>query len=377
MALIRKSLYKDLVSVRNDLFNEKQETTKKLEEVSTKLSEEEKFVENFDASQDALNKSIANLEALIATSKEEIKKIDENIDILKSKYEKAREEATEAAENLKAEEEKLKILQAEEAPESEIKAQEAKVQEATAVLSSKESAAESIRSEVDKNKVLADSKHKIIEESEKSITENNQQLADNEERKANSEEKIKDLTDSKEGTTNDLNSISATYDEFLSENQDTINTFEDQQLRRDANIPKHSANEAFSRTPADASVVVQADEVMVEVVKDELKPENETEEDQLKSYIEKGREPDINPSYLNAEDARILTLASVWSTKEVALAIRNACLRGEFEVVVSSLPNNIIYALSEAGYVMHMTEVDEDKNSEIIISWANYKTKES
>lgn len=376
MALIRKSLYKELISVRNDLFNEKQEVTEKLEKVSFELSEEEKFVENFDASQDVLNKSIVNLQDLIVTSKEELKKIDENIESLKDKEAKAQDERAEAEANYKEQQKLLEILKAEEAPENEIKAQEAKVQEATAILSSKESAVESIRSEVFKNKELADSKHKVIDESEKSITENNQQLADNQERKSNSEEKIKDLTDAKGVTTDDLNNISATYNEFLSKNQDTINTFEDQQLRRDANIPKHNANEAFSRTPVDASVVVQADEVMVEVVKDELKPENPEEEDKLKSYIEKGRESDINPSYLSAEAARDLTLASVWSTKEVALAIRNACLRGEFEVVVSSLPNNIIYALSEAGYVMHMTEVDEDKNSEIIISWANYKTPE-
>lgn len=375
MALIRKSLYRELVSVRNDLFNEKQDIAEKLEEISTMLSEEENFVENFDASQEALNKSIVNLENLIASSKEEVEKIDENIYSLKLKEEKANDELNEAQDNFKKQKEELEILKAEEAPENEIKAQEAKVQEATAILSSKESAVESIRSEVEKNKVLIDSKMLLIEESEKSIAESNQQLADNEERKVNSEEKIKDLTDVKDRTKNDLDSISATYNDFLSENQATINAFEDQQLRRDANIPKHNANEAFSRTPADASVVVQADEVMVEVVKDELKPENETEENLLNKYIEEGRKSDINPLYLSAGQARDLTLASVWSTKEVALAIRNACLKGDFEVVVSSLPNNIIYALSEAGYVMHMTEVDEDKNSEIIISWKNYEEK--
>ena len=377
MTLIRKSLYKDLVAVRDEIFKELQELTNKLEEVSSVLSQEEKFVENFDTSQDALKDSISNLEELITKTKQEVKDLEENIEKLKIRTEKAKDELTEATTVLKEEEDKLQELKDSSAPEAQIKAQEAKVQEAKSVVSSKESTIEGFRDEVDKSKKLADDKHKIIEDSESSITENNQQLADNAERKANAAEKIADLTSSKESTEADKDRANAQYTDFLTKNQDTINTFEDQQLRRDANIPKHNTNQAFSREPADAAVVVQADEVIVEVVKDELKPQNPEDEKILEQYIEKGRKEEVNPLYLSAAEARDLSLSAIWSTKDAALAIRNACKKGNFEVVFSSLPNNVIYALSEAGYVMHMTDVDEDKRSEIIVSWANYKAQEA
>jgi len=165
------------------------------------------------------------------------------------------------------------------------------------------------------------------------------------------------------------------YNEFLLKNKETINAFENQQLRRDANINKKSTTQAFNRAPVNASVIAEADAVMKTVVDDELKPADETETEQRAEWIKAGQATENNPDFLTAEQARSLSLANTWSTKQVAAKIKANCLIGEFSTSVPSLSNNVIYALQAAGYKINMTDASNDLDSEIVITWENLEEK--
>jgi len=123
--------------------------------------------------------------------------------------------------------------------------------------------------------------------------------------------------------------------------------------------------------PANASVVSEADLVMKTVVDDELKPADEAESEKRAEWIKDGQKTENNPDFLTAEQARSLSLANTWSTKQVAAKIKANCMVGEFSTTVPSLSNNVIYALQAAGYKINMTDASNDLDSEIIITWEN------
>ena len=156
---------------------------------------------------------------------------------------------------------------------------------------------------------------------------------------------------------------------FIDKN--TINTFEEQQLRRDANIMKEAPSRAYDRMPTNAPEVAHAGEVMKEVIEAELEAADSEEQNKRAAWLKAGREQDINPDFLTRDEANELTLSTIWSTRSVAKQIKDACMKGQFQTECGALPNSVVYALQEAGYTLHLTNAVDDKQASIVITWEN------
>lgn len=359
--LIRKNLYNDLIAVRTTLLAQLADVTKHEKDVEAEIKLMEDFIAGFDKMQSDLTASISNFETTISSNQDSITKLKDKVAQLKAQIK-------EAQGNLEKKQDEIKKAKEQGQSPDVINKLEAEASVLNDQIASWEKELEAIESQID---LL----YKNIADSENAIKQTQGQIAENADKKDSYEEdlpkKKNDLSKIKE----EKDKVNLEYTDFLNKNQATINAFENQQLRRDANIPKKNLTKAFNRVPDNASVKQEADEVMKGVVEDELKPADEAEETQRKEWINAGKEKSVNPDFLSADQARSLAYSNMWSTKIVASQIKEAAENGELSVSVSSLPNNVIYALQEAGYAMSMTDVDVDVNSHIIISWENLGEK--
>lgn len=361
MTLIRKDLYNDLIAVRTTLLAQLEDVTNQVKETEAQIKLMEDFIAGFDKMQSDLASSIESLEATITANEESIEK-------LKQKREDLVSQKKELEEQIIKKENEIKKAQEEEQSKDVI---DKLIAELSVLNEQYDSLQKNIQNTENQTVLLKDN----VADSHKAIDESKTQLVENEDKKKAYEEKLPEAKDKLDKEKENLNEVNAEYSDFLAKNQATINAFENQQLRRDANIPKKNLTKAFNRVPTNASVKQEADEVMKTVVEDELKPANPDEDAQRNEWIKAGKEKDVNPDFLNADDARNLSYSNMWSTKVVASQIKEAAEKGELSVSVSSLPNNVIYALQEAGYAISMTDVDVDVNSHIIISWENLGAK--
>jgi len=361
MTLIRKDLYNDLIAVRTTLLAQLEDVTNQVKETEAQIKLMEDFIAGFDKMQTDLTASIVSLEATASANEESVAK-------LKAKREDLFSQMDELQDRINKKEVEIKKAQQEEQSKDVI---DKLVAELSVLNEQYNSVEKDIASTDNQIKLLKEN----IEDSHKAIDDSKTQLVENEDKKKSYEEKLPEKKEDLDKQKESLSKVNDEYSDFLAKNQATINAFENQQLRRDANIPKKNLTKAFNRVPANASVKQEADEVMKTVVDDELKPADEAEENQRKEWINAGKEKDVNPDFLNADEARSLAYSNMWSTKIVASQIKKAAENGELSVTVSSLPNNVIYALQEAGYAISMTDVDVDVNSHIIISWENLGTK--
>jgi len=371
MTLIRRSLYQDLVKLRANILDELEARTKTVEKIEKEIADKEGFVANFDKTQDDLTASIASLEN---TMKEGIKILDgleEKGDSLTDQIEDAQVDKDVKQKKLEKEEANLKFLKSEGGTAEQIATAEQAVREAEAAYrvaiefedsleASKESVKDQIRSTKEK-----------IDDASNSKENAQRQFEDNKEIKKEYEKEVPELKTALADNKSNLDEVTTEYSDFLSKNQTTINTFETQQIRRDANINKKDNTKVFDRNPTNAEVVVEANVVMKEVIDAELAPANEEEAEKLKGWIEAGRSEKHNPDFLDASAARDLALAANWSTKTVAKLIKDTATNGEFFTKVPSLPNSVIYALQRAGYAVSLSDAEDDKNADIIINWEN------
>ena len=168
------------------------------------------------------------------------------------------------------------------------------------------------------------------------------------------------------------------YTDFNTKNKDTIAAFEAQQARRDANIDKESPSIIYERVPEDAEEKVNASVVVNDVIKEELEVTNDpTPETELRNNaIEQGQDTEFNPDWMNANEARALTIKSIWSTKNIAPAIKQACLKGKYHLDFESMPNTLIYILQTNGYTVTMIDAADDARSDIRVSWQRLSEKE-
>lgn len=369
MTLIRKDLYNDLIAVRTSLQDQLADGTSNVNEKEAKVKQMEDFIAAFDKTQSDLDDSIADLQSIISSSEESITKIKEDIEKNEETLRNESDSLEKKKIELSKEEEKLEEIKKEGGTDAQIAAQQEVVNKKKAEIVVVEDKIAALQKENDSLKTKANSLKDTISDSNASIEAYNTQKAQNADTNEEYKEMLPNVKTSLEESKNELTQTQVKYNEFLSKNKDTISTFENQQLRRDANINKKSTTQAFNRAPANASVVVEADAVMKSVVDDELKPVDEAESEKRAEWIKAGQAPENNPDFLTADQARELSLANTWSTKQVAAKIKANCLVGEFSTTVPSLSNNVIYALQAAGYSINMTDASNDLDSEIVITW--------
>ena len=372
MTLIRQSLYKELVISRDELLSTLNEAKASLKTTEASLTTEQTFVDNFDKTQSdlaiskaALQTSIEKLTAELNTLKAKGKELEEAIG-------KASTEKDAAQKALTTETEKLVDLKKKGTAE-EIAAQQKVVDEAQAVVDAKVKAYNAAVAAGDANTGSISTINKQITTANTSISETDKQIADNKERNSNAPDVIASLTKQKASLTTTVASAQAAYDDFIGKNKSTIDTFEKQQLQREANVPKvyGEPSQVFYRNPENITVINEANTVMKEVIDDELKPASPAEESALKGYITAGAASDVNPDFLSAEEAKNLSLSVIWSTRTVARQIKKACLKGEFSTQHGSLPNSVIYALQQAGYKLYLVDAASDREASVIITWEN------
>lgn len=371
MTLIRTSLYKELIEGRRERFEHLERSTADLNESEAILSVMTKFVDNFDDTQAALTKSIADLEANTDALKAEIDSLKNEADKQHSVKEDAEVEYKKAQKTQKEEEFKLADAK-EKGDEEEIKALQKIVDEAQASTAAKkalfdqaDAKLKSLDSKIEELKTQTETNSKTIEES-------NKQFEDNKERNSEYGNEIPDLTNAIEDLKSKVSEIQAEYNAYVTSSSASVKSYEEQQIQRDANIPKENPNRAFYRVHEDVKAVNESNEVMKEVIVDELKPDGQAEEEALKAWITAGQGKEINPDFMSASAAKDFTLANIWSTKEVSSAIKAACEKGEFSLRYAALPNNIIYALQEAGYIVTLVDSEMIEGGDINISWDNY-----
>lgn len=371
MTLIRKSLYDEIINGRNERFAHLTAVTKDLESVTAELSVEQKWYDAYDkttadllASKEALEATAVRLEEAIRKAKEDIANTAETVDMKQTQ----KDEEADKLNNMK---EKLVELEKEGVSKAEI--DELKdaidVQEGVVTIATQSFEKWAAKYDADKEKIKG---YQVeLDTTYAAITETKIQVSENSERYANAPGEIAEMTDHVDHLTRELADITEEYNSYLAKNKDTIKNYESQQLRRDANITKENTTAVYYRVQPDVDIVVQANDVMNEIVTDELKPANETESKLRQEWLDAGREKEINPYFLTANEAANVALGATWSTRLLAKSISEAAHNGEFNITVSALPNTIIYALQDAGYKVQMTEAELEK-SEIIISWDNY-----
>lgn len=370
MALIRRDLYQDLINVRAALYDELEESTKRVERTESEIKEMEDSIANFDKTQADLKASIAELELTIEQTDEKIKALYPKKDIAKQNYEDAQDQSVEKETEIKQNIEKLEEAKAEGRPAEEIKALEEKINKLEAellVINQRKDFFEKEIKSLDQQMYVY---KQLLEDSEASVEQSKKQVAENADQNAEYKEVLPKLKTELVDFKSRKDENQAKYNEFITKNQDTINTFESQQLVRDKNIPKENPNKVFNRVPANAEETKQSNDILNNVVTEELKPVTPEEVDQRNTWLEAGRKEDINPDFLTAGEASKLAFANMWSTKTVAADIKKAAENGELKVKFAALPNNLIYALQSVGYVVYLTDI-ANESSHIIVSWEN------
>tara|TARA_R100000742_G_C4264462_1_gene82380 strand:+ start:76 stop:1197 length:1122 start_codon:yes stop_codon:yes gene_type:complete len=369
MTLVRKELYQSLIASRDEQLAKIEAAKTKFKELTDELKVEQKFVDNFDKTQADLADSITQLESEITRLEELVAKTKNDMESTDAQIEKAQSELDEAQNTANAEKDKLKELEKEGGTADQIAAQQQKVDKAEAVVSSLQEYINASKAKQESREALINSSKVQIETNTKAVSESKKQIEDNKEREKNSADVIPALETNIADLTSTIAALEAEYADFLAKNQSTIDNFEDQQYRRDANIPKEDETRVFFRQPANISVINEANVVMKGVIDDELNA-TDPEKSERSKWVEAGRAKDLNPYYLNASEAADLALANTWSTKVVAQKIYEEASKGNFEASFGALPNTVVYALQAAGYKIQMTDAALAQ-AEIIVSWQN------
>jgi chromosome segregation ATPase len=312
MTLIRRSLYKELVTSRDELLSTLNTTKASLKTTEASLTTEQTFVDNFDKTQSDLAASKTALQASVDKLKIELSALNKKGGELETAIGKADTEKNDAAKALKSAQDTLVAVKKKGTAE-EIAAQQKVVDEAQAVLDSKVKAYNAAVAAGEANGNSIADVNKQITTANTSISETDKQIADNKERNTNAPDLISTLTKQKDDLTTKVATAQTSYDDFIGKNKSTIDTFEKQQLQRDVNVPKvyGEPSQVFYRNPENLTVINEANTVMKEVIDDELKPANSAEESALKGYITAGAASSVNPDFLSAEDAKSLSLSVI------------------------------------------------------------------
>jgi len=368
--LIEYRLYKDIIDSRTA--KEKQLTVSKqnLAKVTAELKETEDFISKFEDTQSKLTDSIAKLEKAVEDNKRKLEeKEDVNVALNNDIADKSAQ-TTDEKTKLNAMEDKYAGQ-----PSGEKDPELAeRIKEQKAVILVLEDQLKSLESSLNVNKSEIDSLKDSIKADVETVGDENEQVENNKTRKKEIEEEgiIDRLTADKESSEADKDDVESALTEFLDKNQTTIDAYETQENARSKNILRKSQQDMYNRQPEDALTKALTADITKGVVTGILDEGTDNDEKELRSdALEAGAKKDFNPDFMDADEAVEYTLKNIWSTKQVAEQIKEACENGKYEVRFPSLSDNIIYALQHWGYKVSLENMDANfaKDQDILVSW--------
>jgi len=370
MELIEYDVYKDLIASRTDKEKDLTMVTRQLDEVTSELDSLTSFLDKYEATQSELAESIAELEKTITSNNDKL----DSKQVLADKANTDLEEATDA---LKEETERLKAMrdkynsQETKDPElaDQIKVAEADVVRLQDTVTAKQKAFQDLSDSI---AALKDT----IKSDKVAASTADEQSSNNKARKEDAEEKgeLQELTNTKTERTAAKGEIEAQLNDFNTKNQDIITTYETQENSRSENIIKKPAERLYNRPPVNAPVLAKSMKVTRDVVKGAIdEGATGSEKDLRDDALSAGSEKAFNPDFMDVSEAREYTLKSIWSTKQVAEQIKEACENGKYEVRFPSLSDNIIYTLQHFGYnvVLENMDLNFAKDQDVLVSWSN------
>ena len=368
MELIEYGVYKDLIASRADREKDLSMADKMLNEVSLDLDSLTSFLDKYEATQVELNESIAELEKSITSGQEKLEAKEKEADATKRDLDEAQSAVKQETSRLAAMKDKYNS-QEEKDPElaAQIKEVEAEIIRLQDLVTAKQKSFDDLQASIEalKDTIKSD---KVAESTAEEALETNKVRKE----AADEEGELERLTNEKTRLTAEKNEEEAKLNDFNTKNQAIITSYETQENARSRNIIRKPAERLYNRPPANAEVLAKSMKVTRDVVKGEIEEGvTETEKDLREDALSAGSEKSFNPDFMDVSEAREYTLKNIWSTKQVAEQIKEACENGKYEVRFPSLSDNIIYTLQHFGYsvVLENIEANFEKDQDILVSW--------
>lgn len=379
MTLIRRNLYMELIASRDRMLEDIADTADKIQDLTLVIKENEDFLTSFDVTQSGLEDAKIKAASDIDKLEAKMEKIQIELETAKESVAVLNSEIAKMSKDKDTKEDKLNFLK-EEDPESEdIPVLQKEIDNLTGQISAKESSVKTAQANVASLEDSLKSNTSLVVELKQSVKEYDSQIAENAQRKKDLDSGELDLQKAKlVEITSNYTELKAMYTEFNTKNKDTIKAFEAQQARRDANIRQEPPSKAYERIPEDAEEKAVSSIVVNEVIQEELQITDEGPEKTIReNAIEAGQDTEFNPDWMSAEEARELTLKSIWSTKNIMPAIKKACLKGDYHLDFESMSNTLIYILQIHGYTVTMIDAADDARSDVRVSWEKLTDKSS
>tara|TARA_R100001443_G_C3357348_1_gene178247 strand:+ start:381 stop:1496 length:1116 start_codon:yes stop_codon:yes gene_type:complete len=369
----------ELIASRDRMLEDIADTADKIQDLTLVIKENEDFLTSFDVTQSGLEDAKIKAASDIDKLEAKMEKIQIELETAKESVAVLNSEIAKMSKDKDTKEDKLNFLK-EEDPESEdIPVLQKEIDNLTGQISAKESSVKTAQANVASLEDSLKSNTSLVVELKQSVKEYDSQIAENAQRKKDLDSGELDLQKAKlVEITSNYTELKAMYTEFNTKNKDTIKAFEAQQARRDANIRQEPPSKAYERIPEDAEEKAVSSIVVNEVIQEELQITDEGPEKTIReNAIEAGQDTEFNPDWMSAEEARELTLKSIWSTKNIMPAIKKACLKGDYHLDFESMSNTLIYILQIHGYTVTMIDAADDARSDVRVSWEKLTDKSS
>ena len=375
MDLINYDLYKDLITSRTSREKTIDAEKNELLEVSNRLKNVEEFVASFDATQTSLQDSIDKLKQSITDNERNLDSFENDNSIANKALDEEKDSLNEEQSKLKAMEDKLA---SQEVKDPELQAEVVKQKALVATKQAK-------LNELQNNVYLLETKIKDTKNTLKadgdSKSNSETQIAEDQDRKKekDSSGEIDQLKADKTKVEASLADSESELSDFNDKNKSTIDSYEKQENTRSRNILKRPIENLYNRAPENSESLSRTIAVTRGVI-DGIMNDNATdpEKEMRKVAIEAGADREFNPDMMTAEEAKDYTLKSIWTTKQIAEQIKEACENGKYELRLPSLSDNIIFTLQYHGYKVSLENMSANfaKDQDILISWGTIPASE-
>jgi chromosome segregation ATPase len=349
MTFISQALYDSLKASQRDQLATLADLTSIINALTIRVKDEESFLASVAGENDKLAASIANDES----ENESLKATMDNIKAANEALSTSIESKEKQLEDLNKE---LKEEQDKEEPD------EAKINEINGSITAVTNSIKDLKLQQRTNEDKIEGFGRQIDQNSTSIAESKAQVAENNARKdalEGPEGELADLKASLQENQAEFNEANTKYETWVDKNQETINTFELQDKRRNSLIREVPNREVFNRAlpTSEGSAIDNEKTVLQEVVASDLDITNltPTEKDLLDKAIEDARKEDFDPSFLTADQAASTARAANFSLLPVSKAIKEAAMNGLYSIVIQNLSDSNIYALEQAKYTVILT----------------------
>tara|TARA_R100000655_G_scaffold58339_1_gene96727 strand:- start:294 stop:1403 length:1110 start_codon:yes stop_codon:yes gene_type:complete len=347
MTFISEALYRSLKKEQENLLKQIGDKSDQSTALTSRIKSDEAFLASYDSTTAKLQASIENAEAQVPV-------IQKRIEDVKNSTSKAKDEVTKTNEQLEDEKKALQKAVTEKEPQSVIDGLNASISVLENKIIDLEKLIDSYKAQLDSLQTQLVDTQELIATSKKQISENAARKDDLEDG-GTLEGLKKELVDVDAA----LAEVNASYKEFISKNQETINAFEAQDERRNQLIQLSSNREIYKRSlpEVENNVIANEDEVLKEVVKIDLDIDNLTDPEKalLAKAIEDAKNSEFDPNFLTADQASDMARTANFSLLPVSHAIKAAAMKGLYSIIVSDLSDSNIYALEQSGYTVILT----------------------